>query len=242
MTFDESLAEVVPQSPEAALWREWLTERLPGQRCALFFHYSDWVRTLASVNLHRYPHALADWHDYVQLASLGALNAIDRFDPAIQPSFKAFAEPYIRGSILKGLSCFTQDRKRKPDIRAMDVAPERLEESDLYSLEDIVDVAVGLAFGHFLELGIPDQAPADNDPLSIYESDRQLGSLCTYVERLPERERQVVVAHYFQHLPFTEIAGLLQVSKPRITQLHQKALSRIREWFESDGDACGQRL
>lgn len=242
MTLDVSPAAPAPESLEAVLWSEWLRDRSLEQRCALFFHYRDWVRTLASVNFYRYPHALADWQDYVQLASLAALSAIDRFNPAVQSSFKAFAEPYIRGGILKGLSCFAQDSKRKPDIRAMDVASERLEESDFYSLEEIVDVAVGLAFGHFLELGISDQASVDNDPLSIYEGDRQLGSLYAYVERLPERERQVVVAHYFQHLPFTEIAGLLGVSKPRITQLHQKALSRIREWFEADNDAGDQLL
>lgn len=235
--------EVPPlDAAEAALWRTWRQERRPEQRSALFFHFSDWIRTLASVNFQRYPHALAEWQDYAQLASLGALSAIDRFDPDVQPSFKAFAEPYIRGTILKGLACFTQDSKRRPDIRVQDVIPERVDEGDLYSFEEIVDVAVGLAFGHFLELGIPDQAPADNDPLSIYEGDRQLGSLRAYVDRLPEREQQVVVAHYFQHLPFTEIATLLGVSKPRVTQLHQKALGRIREWFEADADEVERRL
>lgn len=222
------------KAQEVALWRQWLAERQPVQRAALFFHYTEWVRTIASVNFHRYPHVLAEWRDYLQLASIGVLQAIDRFDPAVQSSFKAYAEPYVKGAILKGLSCFAQDSKRPPDIRVMEMLPERSDDNDLYSLEEIVDAAVGLAFGHFLELGIPEQAVADNDPLSVYEGNRQFGSLLEYVDRLPERERQVVEAHYFQHLPFTEVAQLLGVSKPRVTQLHQKALSRIREWYEED--------
>lgn len=221
----------------AVLWEQWFQDRSTTSRSSLFFYYVDWVRIVASSTFSRYPHALAEWQDYVQFASVGVLKAIDRFDPMVQTNFKAFAEAYIKGEILKGVSCFAKDSKSKADFKLMASLCEKCEDSDYYGLEEIVDVAVGLAFGHFLELGVMDLSPADNDPLSIYEGDRQLGSLLAYVERLSERERQVIVAHYFQHLSFTDIADLLGVSKPRITQLHKTALKRIRHWYEEDNDA-----
>lgn len=232
----ESLARPAAPAREEELWREWLQHRLPAARSALFFFYAEWVRIVASTVFSRYPHPLAEWQDYVQFASQGVLKAIDRFDPAVQPNFKPYAEAYLKGDILRGLSCFTRDSRSKPDMAAMRAQSESAESGDFYSLEEIVDVAVGLAFGHFLELGISDAAQSPSDPLSVYESGRELGALMDYVERLPEREKQVVEAHYFQHLPFSEIALLLQVSRPRVTQLHQKALDRIRQWYEADSD------
>lgn len=224
-------------SQESALWAEWLLHRAAAVRASIFFFYADWIRIVASSFFARYSHPMAEWQDYVQFASVGVLKAIDRFDPAIQPSFKAFADTYIKGEILKGISCFTKDSKYKPDAKAMIGFSSHYDESDLYGLEEIVEVAVGLAFGCFLELGVEDFTPVNNDPLSVYEGDRQFGSLMSYVERLSEREREVIVAHYFQHLAFSEIADLLELSKPRVTQIHQKALLRIRQWYEEDTDA-----
>ncbi len=227
------MVEAVATASETTLWDTWRRERAAATRSALFFHYADWGRIIAASTMSRHPHALAEWRDYVQLASIGMLKAIDRFDPSLGSTFKAYAEPYIRGEILKGLACYIKDRPARA-YSVQDIKPEPSDGAELYSLEDLVDVAVGLAFGHFLELGIVEQPAQDNEPLAAYESTWELGALMGYVERLPEREQQVVVAHYFQSLPFAEIAELLAVSRPRVSQLHQRALSRIREWYETD--------
>ncbi|WP_457356464.1 sigma factor-like helix-turn-helix DNA-binding protein [Roseateles sp. P5_D6] len=48
-------------------------------------------------------------------------------------------------------------------------------------------------------------------------------------ERLPESERRVIVRHYFQQLPFDEIARGLGLTKGRISKLHHAGLRRLRD-------------
>ncbi len=53
-------------------------------------------------------------------------------------------------------------------------------------------------------------------------------ALAHAVERLPERERIIVAAHYFQGVKFKDLGAQLGVSEPRISQLHSRAMQRLR--------------
>jgi RNA polymerase sigma factor for flagellar operon FliA len=48
------------------------------------------------------------------------------------------------------------------------------------------------------------------------------------VERLPERERHIVSLHYFKGVKFKELGKMLGVSEPRISQLHSRAMDRLK--------------
>lgn len=228
--------ELAVDGEAAVLWAVWLAERSAASRMALFFCYADWARMLASLTLARYPHRLAEWQDYVHFASLGLLKAIDRFDPAVQARFQTFAEPYVRGEILKGLSCYVKDGKAQADVTAVGLFLDEAEVGEWSAFDTVVNAAIDLAFGYFLELGVINEEPVNNDPLQMYSNDRQLDCLVDYVERLPTREREVVVAHYFQYLSVAEVAELLKLSQPRVSQLHRQALKRIRQWYEQEAD------
>ncbi len=54
-------------------------------------------------------------------------------------------------------------------------------------------------------------------------------SLEKAVEQLPERERKIVSLHYFRGMKFKDLGALLGVSEPRISQLHARAMGRLRE-------------
>lgn len=228
--------EWVAEEGASKLWATWFAERSAAARTALFFCYADWVRMLASLVLARYPHRLAEWQDYVHFASLGLLKAIDRFNPAVQARFQTFAEPYVRGEILKGLSCYVKDGKAQAEFTSMGLFLDEAEVGEWSAFDTVVNAAIDLAFGYFLELGVINEEPVDNDPLHLYTNDRQLDCLVDYVERLPTREREVVVAHYFQYLSVPEVAELLKLSQPRVSQLHRQALKRIRQWYEQEAD------
>lgn len=62
---------------ERQLWQQWLALRDADTRTRLFFHHSAWSRTVAGYYYNRYPHPLAEWHDYLSLTSQGLLQAID---------------------------------------------------------------------------------------------------------------------------------------------------------------------
>jgi RNA polymerase sigma factor for flagellar operon FliA len=57
------------------------------------------------------------------------------------------------------------------------------------------------------------------------------------VALLPEREANIVSWHYFEGIPFKTIAARLGVSEPRISQLHARAMGRLRESL-ADSDAA----
>jgi RNA polymerase sigma factor for flagellar operon FliA len=56
----------------------------------------------------------------------------------------------------------------------------------------------------------------------------QRENLARAVEQLPERERHIVSAHYFQGVRFKDLGTELGVSEPRISQLHSRAMQRLR--------------
>lgn len=224
---------------EWQLWRDWKRTGQPDLHARLFFMHGEWVRSLASFMYSRYPHPLAEWADYQSLASLGQLQAMQSFDPDRQLRFRTFAEPHVKGAVLKGLSCYIKDQRPVQRDRLSNLdSTDRFAETDA-DLEMVVNAAVDLAFGYFLELGVLDQQPVDNDPLSLYSQASADSSLVQLLEQLPEREQQVMVGHYYQQLSFASLSTLLGVSKARVSQLHRQALKRIRTLWE-DAQGAGQ--
>lgn len=217
---------------ERLLWQQWLCLREADTRTRLFFFHSPWSRTVAGYYYNRYPHPLAQWHDYLSLTSQGLLQAIDGFDPLRQVRFRTYAEPFLKGAVLKGLSAYIKDQRPIARERLEGIGSEQRFGATDSDFELVVNNAVDLAFGYFLELGVIDEEPPDNNPLSAYVQQDKDESLGLLVERLPERERQIIVGHYYQQMSFVELAGLLGVGKARGSQLHGQALRRSREMYE----------
>ncbi|WP_349735328.1 sigma-70 family RNA polymerase sigma factor [Pseudomonas jessenii] len=217
---------------EQALWRNWRDSKTDAARSRLFFFYGQWLRMIVGFLYSRYPHPLAEWGDYVNLASIGLLQAIDRFNPELCTRFQSYAEPYVKGNVLKGLSCYVSDQRRYYRERLESISGTQEDGRTESDLEQVANVAIGLAFGLFLESGIVDQEPKDNNPLSLYEVERESDTLNECVKLLSANERQVIQGHYHQHLSFTEISELMGVSKSRISQLHAQALKNIRASHE----------
>jgi RNA polymerase sigma factor for flagellar operon FliA len=105
----------------------------------------------------------------------------------------------------------------------------------------IAEVAVGLAVGFMLEGSGMYSDGSESVRRDGYSSlaTRQLQSaLREAVERLPERERAVVRAHYFEGRQFNAIADELALTKGRISQLHKQALERLNAELASRGQAA----
>jgi RNA polymerase sigma factor for flagellar operon FliA len=221
------------ESVEAqALWQAWSKERSPALRLQLFAHYAPWMRRVAGRYAKARP-ALTDFGDCLGCAAEGLLQAIDRYQPRDDARFTAYADLYIRGAIRRGLAPFNGDgEQRRQRDRERIVQHLPLHGHSAPSLEALMNAAVDLAFGYFLEAGIADESlPAQQNPYAIHQQKQHVDFLHLYVERLPERERQLMQMHYFDHLEFAHIATAMGVSRPRISQLHAQALARLRGWF-----------
>ena len=183
---------------------------------------------------YRYP--LAEWSDYINCASIGLLAAIDNYNPDLNVPFEAYAYPRVKGATLNGLAVYVSESKKNTDI-ADSAAQYALRLDDDYDNEDplinVIDAVVDLALGRFLELGVVINEEPDNSPQSYYESDASINVMYELLDQLPERERFVITSHYLHQMEFQLIAEILQISAPRVTQLHHQALRRLRNLYES---------
>ncbi|HKM39599.1 MAG TPA: FliA/WhiG family RNA polymerase sigma factor [bacterium] len=197
-----------------------------------------------------------EYDDLVASGVFGLLTAIERFDPQRQIKFETFATSRIRGAILDSLRATDWAprslRRRERDLaRAYGSLKQRLgrpatakevgnelgiDKNELHDLERQINQASLLsldaplqatAAGEQVSLGM--QTPADKgDPAQALEEEEKRRLLATAVTALPEREQLVVSLYYYDDLNIKEIAQILGVSESRVSQLHTRALLRLR--------------
>lgn len=227
----------------AAAWRELAATRDLGLRNQLVESHLKLARTVAAV-LYRHRGGLAvEFGDYVQFATLGLIEAVDRFDVERGVPFASFASLRIRGSVLNSLAGLSEQyqqldlrkrlrRERLESLRRPDAGTVQLHPHDLFS--GLAEMAIGLALAHLLEgsgmlQGLGDSTPAYRQEFYDSTRERQLReTLEMLVGSLPERERRVVRYHYFQNIAFSEIAELLGLTRGRVSQIHRQALLLLK--------------
>lgn len=204
-----------------------------------------WLARAIAVQVYRArsQHEGLDHRDLVQLGTVGLMEAIGTYDPGHGATFSQYAGKRVRGAILDGIdshseyhaqSALRRDMQRE---RARSFAKAGAGRAGRKVLEEMIHVAVGLAIGLMLEdtsMYVDDRAQ-ERDPYEGGELLLLRDQLRFIVEGLPEQERLVMTYHYYSELPFNEIAGLMQLSKGRISQIHAKALSLIRKRYAELG-------
>jgi RNA polymerase sigma factor for flagellar operon FliA len=109
----------------AALWHRWRKEGDEGARAQLIGHHLPYAKMMAATVYRRRTHNDVEFADYLQLARIGLIEAVDRFDPAQGAQFKTFAAKRVQGSILNGLPRLTE--KNQQISTMMRLRQERLE-------------------------------------------------------------------------------------------------------------------
>lgn len=177
-----------------------------------------------------------EFNDFFQLACIGLLEAIERFDPTRGVRFETFSSARIRGAVLNGLETMNEVQQQlgarrrvisqRTQMLSTQVAPPK-------TLLEIGEVASFLALGLILEgTGLLQTSEDDSDFQDGYSSlsGKQLrSSLLELVDKLPNSERKVIRGHYLQGMKFEEIAEIENLTKGRISQIHHAALRRLRE-------------
>lgn len=219
------------------LWETWHQRRDIAARNALFLHYSPWLRLMTARLFAKYRYSLAEWTDYAHFAAIGLLSAIEHFDPSHNVPFEPYAFIRLKGAALNGLENYlseSQKNTNESDAAQYNASWHDEHYDSLDPLTAVVDAAVGLALGAFLELGIVSTGEQEPDPLHIYQAEQETSILASLVDLLPERERLVVAGHYLHQLSFREIADMMTLSYPRVSQLHQQGLKRLRALYEEN--------
>lgn len=149
------------------------------------------------------------------------------------PKFEWYARIRIRGAILDELR--SQDWLPR---RARWAASGKLTGTQSASSGTAPSAVVGFDDLSSSELATHLADPDATDSELQMEKMSDCQTLIEAVDRLPERERTIVRLHYFEGVRFKDIGQLLGVSEPRISQLHSRALGRLRSELGADAIAA----
>jgi RNA polymerase sporulation-specific sigma factor len=193
----------------------------------------------------------ADPDDLYQVASLGMLKALRRYDPTFGTKFSTYAVPIVLGELRRYLRDNTTlrvsrplkelylkaERKRREMTRdlgrevsleevatALDVKAEDLLLATQAALTPMsLDMELEQDDGSSLTLG--DRIPGDGEGAEVWD---ERISLKNALEHLSDRERMIIVARYFRGMTQSEIAQKLGISQVQVSRLEKQILARIR--------------
>lgn len=239
---------------DAALWSRWREQRDPIAREQLLEIHMPYARIVAASYYAKRFHDDIEFGDYLQYASVGLLEAFDRYDPSKGAQFRTFAARRMHGAILNGLERFTEKQQQiavRQRLRSDRVAAIKEMASELTTpgkssagggrtsaqlAAYVAEVGFGLALAWLLEGTAMVGDDSKNESIPFYRSTeiRQLKErIVSAVEGLPPQQRQVIKSHYLQEIPFEEIATFMGLTKGRISQIHKAALAQLKQILQA---------
>ncbi|WP_429409508.1 sigma-70 family RNA polymerase sigma factor [Paraburkholderia sp. GAS82] len=223
------------QAVEHVLWTRFGVESTASAREAVFVHYLPYGRAIAAqlyAGRHRDD---VEFKDFLQLACIGLLESIDRFEPERGIPFQTFCTPRLKGAVLSGITRLTdgqeqvslQRRVRRERLTSLD------DDQSCDTFQTLATIAVGLAIGFLLDdTGLFEETTAKPTPygnayqtIALRQTKERLHGA---VEQLPERNQRIIRYHYFHGLGFEQIGNILGITKGRVSQLHRAALLELR--------------
>ena len=239
------------------LWREYRRSRDQHLRDRLILTYAPLVKYVAGRLGSGLP-AHVDEGDLVSYGLLGLIGAIERYDPGRDVKFETYAIARIKGSIIDELRAMDwvprSVRARARDIeRAIGELEARLgraptdeeisqklgltqEELD-GSLTDISRSSIAAldelwtvssSGGDQIALIDTIEDTQGPEPQSALAETEMKEAIAEAIARLPEREKLVVTLYYYEELTLREIGEVLGVTESRVSQLHTKAILRLK--------------
>jgi RNA polymerase sigma-B factor len=189
--------------------------------------------------------------DLIQVASIGLLNAIDRFDMSREVQFPTYAAVTIVGELKrhfrdKGWSVrvprrlqevglrvnrvlgeLWQELGRSPTVAEIARKLELSEEQVLEAMEAMQAYSTTSLDAPIGEDGLThgDMLPQDDDSLELLEAWASVGPM---LRELPQRERRILYLRFFKGLTQTEIAEQLGISQMHVSRLLSQTLAQLR--------------
>ena len=218
-----------------SLWKEFGRTRAKELRDRLVENYLPLVNVIAGRIAISLP-SHVDRDDLISSGFFGLLDAVERYDLKRQNKFETYAGVRIRGAMLDYLR--SKDwipLSVRQKIRAYEKCVSELEGSLGRSAtdEEIADAQINVA----TVIPLDDYMRAETainaapSPQETIEKQERQELLAKAIDRLPERERQVVSLYYHEELTMKEISLVLSISEARVCQLHTKAIFRLRGYL-----------
>ena len=240
-----------------ALWRSYRTSGDAALRDRLILTYAPLVKFVAGRISSGLP-SHVDENDLVSYGLLGLIGAIERYDPDRDVKFETYAIARIKGSIIDELRAMDwvprSVRSRAREIERtmakleaelhrsptdeeiaekLGVDQEELDQSlldisrsSIAALDELWTVSSATGDQIALIDTIEDrEGPQPDTALDVTETKEAMAEA---IASLPEREKIVVTLYYYEELTLREIGEVLGVTESRVSQLHTKAILRLR--------------
>jgi RNA polymerase sigma factor for flagellar operon FliA len=245
-----------------ALWIEFKQGQSQEARDKLILHYSPLVKYVAGRISASLPQNV-DSADLVSYGIFGLIDAIEKFDLAREIKFETYAIARIKGAIIDELRALDwvprsvrfrarelekayvhleNELRRVPSDEEVS-AHMGIEVSDLHDLLTQLSYTSLVALEELWAVGsdkddkvsLMDTLTNDSaaDPSLMYEVEEMREILAQAIDRLPQREKIVVALYYYEGLTLREIGEVLGVTESRVSQLHTKAVLRLRARLRS---------
>ena len=237
------------------LWEEYNKTKSPDLREQLILEYAPLVKLVAG-RLSMYLGFNVEYDDLCGYGVFGLIDAIDKFDLMKDVKFETYASLRIRGAILdqirkmdwiprtirqrqKKIEAAMRDIERDTGHVATDAeiaARMEISEDEYVNWQNQMKVTGVVSLNEFMESGadIPEdtntaRSAAYVKPEEAVEKEELKKMLAGALDSLTEKERKVILLYYYEELTLKEISEVLEVSESRISQLHTRALQKMKE-------------
>lgn len=226
------------------------------EREEMILKYIPYVKYIASRLVAGKPPGI-EFEDLISFGVIGLIDAIEKFDPSKGLKFETYATLRIKGSIIDELrkiswipkSAFSKLSMLNQAREALEIKYNRepseeeiakymeIEVSELRTIQTYVNYVSIISLEevffksddedlHFKNIIEDENSP---QPERLIEDYEKLDILKRAIEMLPEKDKLVLNLYYYEKLTLKEIGGILEVSESRVSQLHSRAIIRLRE-------------
>ncbi|GAB6098873.1 RNA polymerase sigma factor WhiG [Halanaerocella petrolearia] len=248
MTEIENLAEDV-------LWQKYKQSNSQAAKEELILRYIPLIKHIASKIIITIPDKF-NFEDLVNYGVLGLIDAMDRFDPSRGIKFSTYAHPRVKGAIydeLRKLDWVPTSIRRKSKEFTQNIvrlenklgrsptdeeikAEMELSQVEFKQLLSQINIPENVSLDRVIscqdndQLKIKDLIKASNqyEPDNVFTYNEMKRILGQTINQLPDKEKLVVTLYYHEDLTLEEIGEVMDLTTARISQLHTKAIFRLR--------------
>ncbi|SFR95972.1 FliA/WhiG family RNA polymerase sigma factor [Anaeromicropila populeti] len=241
------------EDERSRLWNEYAKSRKAEIRERLIIEYAGLVKVVAG-RLNMYLGYAVEQDDLIGYGSFGLIDAIDKFDCTKGVKFETYASLRIRGSIIDHIRKMDWiPRTLRQRQKKMDQAYQKIEfetgrsatdeevakeleisVSELEQWRGQMKITNLVSLDEFFEQGseLKEQSNLSShfqQPEIVMEKQELKRELEEVLETLTENEKKVIALYYYEELTLKEISHILEVSESRVSQLHTKALQKMKK-------------
>lgn len=246
-------------SDEQQLWTRWINDRDPSAGNSLIIKY----KPLVNYHVQRISAGLpksVSRDDLTSLGMMGLFDALNKFDLKRDLKFDTYASFRVRGAIIDGLRKedwlprSAREKAKKLEIQIEQIeqklmrhaTPEEIARHMNIPVEEVYQTYQEHFFSNVLSINEQqDQEEADGKAFVIRDDRTKtpeqqivhselLGDLAENIQKLNEKEQLVLSLFYTDEMTLTEIGEILQLSTSRISQIHSKALFKLRKLLTNE--------